>query len=99
MSTPNNQIPVNKWLVTIAVMAGTFMEIVDTTVVNVALPHIAGSLVLGGRDHLDPDGLSGLQRSHPAHHRVAVGAVRPQALSDSLHSPVHRQFHVVRHGH
>ncbi len=35
---------VNKWLITIAVMAGTFMEIVDTTVVNVALPHIAGSL-------------------------------------------------------
>jgi DHA2 family multidrug resistance protein len=40
----NNQVEVNKWLVTIAVMAGTFMEIVDTTVVNVALPHIAGSL-------------------------------------------------------
>jgi DHA2 family multidrug resistance protein len=37
-------VAVNKWLVTIAVMAGTFMEIVDTTVVNVALPHIAGSL-------------------------------------------------------
>jgi DHA2 family multidrug resistance protein len=35
---------VNKWLITIAVMAGTFMEIVDTTVVNVALPHIAGSM-------------------------------------------------------
>ncbi len=31
-------------MITIAVMAGTFMEIVDTTVVNVALPHIAGSL-------------------------------------------------------
>jgi DHA2 family multidrug resistance protein len=46
MTTPNNGPPlaVNKWLVTIAVMAGTFMEIVDTTVVNVALPHIAGSL-------------------------------------------------------
>ena len=41
---PNNQVPVNKWLITIAVMAGTFMEIVDTTVVNVALPHIAGSM-------------------------------------------------------
>ncbi|MBM4284005.1 MAG: DHA2 family efflux MFS transporter permease subunit [Deltaproteobacteria bacterium] len=38
---------VNKWLVTIAVMAGTFMEIVDTTVVNVALPHMAGSLSAG----------------------------------------------------
>jgi DHA2 family multidrug resistance protein len=44
MATENDQIQVNKWLVTIAVMAGTFMEIVDTTVVNVALPHIAGSL-------------------------------------------------------
>ena len=46
MTIPNNGSPVsvNKWLVTIAVMAGTFMEIVDTTVVNVALPHIAGSL-------------------------------------------------------
>jgi DHA2 family multidrug resistance protein len=37
-------VAVNKWLITIAVMAGTFMEIVDTTVVNVALPHVAGSL-------------------------------------------------------
>ena len=46
MTIPNSGSPVavNKWLVTIAVMAGTFMEIVDTTVVNVALPHIAGSL-------------------------------------------------------
>ena len=46
MASPNNDSPVavNKWLVTFAVMAGTFMEIVDTTVVNVALPHIAGSL-------------------------------------------------------
>ena len=38
---------VNKWLITIAVMAGTFMEIIDTTVVNVALPHMAGSLSAG----------------------------------------------------
>ncbi|MGQ9688183.1 MAG: DHA2 family efflux MFS transporter permease subunit [Desulfobaccales bacterium] len=38
---------VNKWLITIAVMAGTFMEIIDTTVVNVALPHISGALSAG----------------------------------------------------
>jgi DHA2 family multidrug resistance protein len=38
---------VNKWLITMAVMAGTFMEIIDTTVVNVALPHIAGALSAG----------------------------------------------------
>ncbi|MBI4642251.1 MAG: DHA2 family efflux MFS transporter permease subunit [Deltaproteobacteria bacterium] len=38
---------VNKWLLTMAVMAGTFMEIIDTTVVNVALPQMAGSLSAG----------------------------------------------------
>src|ERR1700681_4041350 len=35
---------VNPWIVAIAVMFGTFMEVLDTTVVNVSLPHIAGSL-------------------------------------------------------
>ncbi|HEX4664855.1 MAG TPA: DHA2 family efflux MFS transporter permease subunit [Terriglobales bacterium] len=35
---------VNPWLVAIAVMCSTFMEVLDTTVVNVSLPHIAGSL-------------------------------------------------------
>ncbi|HEX8924326.1 MAG TPA: DHA2 family efflux MFS transporter permease subunit [Terriglobales bacterium] len=35
---------VNPWIIAIAVMLGTFMEVLDTTVVNVALPHIAGSL-------------------------------------------------------
>ncbi|MDD5642034.1 MAG: DHA2 family efflux MFS transporter permease subunit [Syntrophales bacterium] len=47
MTAISNPRAVNKWLVTIAVMAGTFMEIVDTTVVNVALPHMAGSLSAG----------------------------------------------------
>ncbi len=35
---------VNRWIVAISVMAGTFMVVLDTTVVNVSLPHIAGSL-------------------------------------------------------
>ena len=35
---------VNPWLVAIAVMSATFMEVLDTTVVNVSLPHIAGDL-------------------------------------------------------
>ena len=35
---------VNPWIIAIAVMFGTFMEVLDTTVVNVSLPHIAGSL-------------------------------------------------------
>src|SRR5256886_3042165 len=39
-----SQAGINPWLVAIAVMSSTFMEVLDTTVVNVSLPHIAGSL-------------------------------------------------------
>jgi MFS transporter, DHA2 family, multidrug resistance protein len=35
---------VNPWTVTFSVMLATFMEILDTTVVNVSVPHIAGNL-------------------------------------------------------
>src|SRR6266576_2838543 len=35
---------VNPWIIAIAVMCATIMEILDTTVVNVSLPHIAGSM-------------------------------------------------------
>jgi len=35
---------INPWIIAISVMLATFMEVLDTTVVNVSLPHIAGSL-------------------------------------------------------
>src|SRR5580700_7486245 len=35
---------INPWIIAIAVMFATFMEVLDTTVVNVSLPHIAGNL-------------------------------------------------------
>ena len=41
MSAPRH---VNPWLVAIAVMFATFMEVLDTTVVNVSLPHIASTM-------------------------------------------------------
>jgi MFS transporter, DHA2 family, multidrug resistance protein len=41
---PPSQPEINPWLIAIAVMSSTFMEVLDTTVVNVSLPHIAGSL-------------------------------------------------------
>jgi len=34
----------NPWLIAVAVTLAAFMEVLDTTIVNVALPHIAGSL-------------------------------------------------------
>ena len=38
---------INKWLITITVMLPAIMEIVDTSVANVALPHMQGSLNAG----------------------------------------------------
>src|SRR5262245_41866175 len=34
----------NPWLIAFSVMLATFMEVLDTTVVTVSLPHIGGSL-------------------------------------------------------
>ena len=34
----------NPWLIAVAVTLAAFMEVLDTTIVNVALPHIAGTL-------------------------------------------------------
>jgi DHA2 family multidrug resistance protein len=36
--------PINPWLVAVTVTLATFMEVLDSSIANVALPHIAGSL-------------------------------------------------------
>ncbi len=38
---------INKWLITVTVMLPTIMEIIDTSVANVALPHMQGNLNAG----------------------------------------------------
>ena len=38
------KLTINPWVVTFSVMLATFMEVLDTTVVNVSIPHIAGNL-------------------------------------------------------
>ncbi|HEX5483757.1 MAG TPA: DHA2 family efflux MFS transporter permease subunit, partial [Terriglobia bacterium] len=35
---------INPWIIAMTVMLATFMEVLDTSIANVALPHIAGSL-------------------------------------------------------
>ncbi len=49
MSAPPGQeyVASNKWLVAVTVMTPTFMEILDTSVANVSLTHIQGSLSAG----------------------------------------------------
>lgn len=36
--------PLDRWLITFVVMSATLMQVIDTTIVNVALPHMQGSL-------------------------------------------------------
>src|SRR5689334_10721936 len=36
--------PVNPWVVALTVTLATFMELLDTSIANVSLPHIAGGL-------------------------------------------------------
>jgi DHA2 family multidrug resistance protein len=46
-NTPAQPRVFNPWIVAIVVTMATFMEILDTTIANVALPHIAGGLSSG----------------------------------------------------
>jgi DHA2 family multidrug resistance protein len=44
---PAHHLNVNKWLIALAAMLATIMEVIDTTIANVALLHIRGSLSAG----------------------------------------------------
>src|ERR1044071_4390708 len=44
MSSPQEHPQVNPWIVSVAVMFATFMEVLDTSVFKVPMPHIDGSL-------------------------------------------------------
>jgi DHA2 family multidrug resistance protein len=44
MSDPNWKPAANPWLIAVVVTLAAFMEVLDTTIVNVALPHIAGTM-------------------------------------------------------
>ena len=51
MSAPTSNPPAsNPWAVALIVTMAAFMEVLDTTIVNVALPHIAGSLSTSNDD-------------------------------------------------
>lgn len=44
MAAPHSQRQVNPWWIAAAVIVPTFMEVLDTTIVSVSLPNIAGNL-------------------------------------------------------
>lgn len=45
LKTPDGQI--NPWVIAVTVTLATFMEVLDTSIANVSLPHIAGNLSAG----------------------------------------------------
>ena len=88
---------VNPWIIAVSVMFATFMEVLDTTVVNVSLPHIAGSLsATHRRGDVGADVVPGRQRDHPADDRLARQHVRPQAPADAVGRRLHRRVVPLR---
>ena len=87
----------NPWLVAVVISIATFMQVLDTSIANVALQYIAGQPGRERRrEHLGAHELSRRQRSHPADQRLAVGRDRPQALLHGLRRRVHGELGAVR---
>ena len=91
---------INPWLVALAVVIPTFMEVLDTTIANVALRYIAGGLSApGNRQRMGHHQLSRRQRDHPADLRLARHAAGPAQLFPAFDRRVHARLGAVRHGH
>src|SRR5271156_741337 len=45
-SLPTPRVAINPWFIAVTVTLATFMELLDTAIANVALPHIAGGLAV-----------------------------------------------------
>ena len=75
------------------------MEVLDTSIANIALPHIAGTFRREHeRIHVGAHQLSGFKRHRAADQRVAGDAIRAQALLHVLRGAVCRQQFSVRAG-
>ena len=90
---------VNPWIIALTVTLATFMEVLDTSIANVALPHIAGSLSAG------QDESTWVLTSYLVSNAVmlpisALALVRSwsQAVLHDLRGAVHHQLVSVRAG-
>ena len=64
-----------RWLLTVCIMLATIMQALDTTIANVALPYMQGTLsATAGPDQLGADLLYRRGRHRDAGHRLARGA-------------------------
>jgi MFS transporter, DHA2 family, multidrug resistance protein len=49
-SIPTPRVGINPWFIAVTVTLATFMELLDTAIANVALPHIAGGLAVSAEE-------------------------------------------------
>ncbi len=92
---------INPWLIASVVLLATFMEVLDTSVANVALPHIASAISRPARRRkatLGADGVSRRQRDRAAAERVVLDPVRTEALLHGVRRHLHPQFPALRRG-
>ena len=90
---------VNPWLVTLAVMLPTFMEVLDTAIASVALPYIAGSLsATHVRSDMGADQLPGGKRGDSAGLKLVCAAVWAEAVFAYLRGDFHRCVVLLRGG-
>ena len=89
---------VNPWLIAATVALAAFMEVLDTSIANVALPYIAGEP--GGEcrsEHVGTDFVPGIQCDCLAHGRLGRERDRAEEFLHALHCDLHRQLLPVRH--
>ena len=88
----------NPWIVALTVTLATFMEVLDTSIANVALPHIAGGL------WATPDEATWVLTSYLVSNAIILPSAAgfrphgPQALLYGLRGAVYREFDAVRAG-
>jgi MFS transporter, DHA2 family, multidrug resistance protein len=81
---------INPWFVAVTVTIAAFMELLDTSIANVALPYIGGgSGALLRRSHLDSHDVPGCQCRCSTHECLAEPADGPPKLLPALHRAVH----------
>ena len=75
----------HKWLITIAIMLGATLEVLDTSIVNVSLPHMQGAFS-ASIDEITwvVTSYYRRQRNHDSVNRLDFLAARPQALFSHL---------------
>jgi len=100
VTTATKRPVINPWIVAAAVVVPTFMEVLDTTIANVALRYIAGGLSASVNDSEWGDHqLPGGQRHDLADLGMAVEPPGPAQLLRDVDRHLHHCLRSVRDGH